>query len=123
MKFIKKIILGMAIGLLPALILAEGLVTCEGANCGFLDVINTIQEIIKFLLVIASIFAAVAFMYAGFLYLFSMGNPGKISQAHGIFKKVVIGYIIMLSAWVAVYALEQALGVTYESYLTPPSTT
>ncbi len=112
-KSLQKILIIGTLFVLPVLILAqgepEGLITCTGVNCEFEHLISTIQKIIKYLIVIASVFAAVSFMYAGFLYLFSMGNPGKISQAHEIFKKVVIGYIIMLSAWLAVYALEKAL--------------
>lgn len=94
---------------LPLESFAEGIISCDGSNCGFSDVLATIQNIINYLIIIGSVFAAISFIYAGFLYLFSMGNSGKISQATEIFKKVAIGYIIMLSAWLIVYSIEKAI--------------
>lgn len=127
MNIFKKIFAYIFSGVvfIPFLVSAQNkLVTCSGADCDFGNIISTIKAIIDYLLIIASVFAAGSFMYAGFLYLFSMGNPGKISQAHEIFKKVVIGYIIMLSAWVLVAAIEKGLGVDpAKSFLTPSQPT
>jgi hypothetical protein len=47
--------------------------------------------------------AIVGFSYAGYLYI--TGVPGNISKAHDIFKKVILGFVIMLAAWFIVYQL------------------
>ena len=56
--------------------------------------------------------AAIAFAWAGFLYLSARGNPGQISKAHGIFLNVAIGLGIVLIAWLAVDQILKALATT-----------
>jgi hypothetical protein len=49
------------------------------------------------------------FAYAGYLYLTAMGNSGQISKAHTVFLDAIIGFIIMLSAWLFVDFILTAL--------------
>ena len=100
---------------------AAGLVTCgTGAtsdaaiNCGFNDFISLVQRIINFLLFVLAVpLAAIAFTYAGWLYLSSAGgNEGNVNKAHEVFKNVVIGLCIALAAWLIVHAVISGLGVS-----------
>lgn len=85
---------------------AAGLVACEGPSsdrpCNYDSLVLTINKIIDFLLMISASIAAIMFAVAGFKYMTAQGEPGKLSEAKGIFKKVVIGLIIIFSAWLIV---------------------
>ncbi|GIW68129.1 MAG: hypothetical protein KatS3mg099_077 [Candidatus Parcubacteria bacterium] len=51
---------------------------------------------------LAALAAAIAFVYAGILYVVSPANPGKIQEAHKIFWTVLWGLVITLAAWIIV---------------------
>lgn len=78
-------------------------------ECNFFDLVTTINVIIQGTIMMASIWAAIAFMYAGYAYLTSGGSQEKVSYAKGIFKKVLLGFIIVLSAWVFIKLFEDAM--------------
>lgn len=77
----------------------------DGSNSIF-GMFGTIMEL---LIGIASVLAAMFFMYGGFLYLTSAGDTAKISKAHEIFKNVGWGFVLLLSAWLIVVSILQAL--------------
>ncbi|OHA15545.1 MAG: hypothetical protein A3B08_03820 [Candidatus Taylorbacteria bacterium RIFCSPLOWO2_01_FULL_43_44] len=82
--------------------------------CTFNDFIVMVGGIINFIIILASVYAAVSFMYAGYAYLTSGGSQEAVSRAKSIFKKVFIGYIIVLTAWLMIYTIEQAFYETGE---------
>jgi len=55
-------------------------------------------------------------MYAGYLYLTAVGDTGQISKAHGLFKNAIIGFIIILVAWLLVDFILTALLPDPEKY-------
>lgn len=77
-----------------------------GAN----SIIGMFGAIVELLIQIASILAAMFFMYGGFLYLTSAGDTAKIDQAHKIFKNVGWGFLLLLAAWLIVTSILQAIG-------------
>jgi hypothetical protein len=94
----------------------EGLVTCGrdssapkigpdgkalplAQNCDFIDLIAMINRIINYLIVIATALSAIAFAYAGWLYLSAGDNTGQVTKARTIFMDVAIGFVIILSGW------------------------
>ncbi len=84
---------------------AQGIVTnCVDpfTDCGWNELIDVIKNIIDYVVLLAAPLAAIAFLWAGFLYLTAAGNEGQIRKAHGIFTKVLIGFILVLSAWLIV---------------------
>lgn len=89
----------------------NGLVPCTGTDCDFNSFLTLIGNVINYTIFIAVPIAAVAFSYAGFLYLTAVGDTGKIEEAHGIFKSVLTGVFIMLAAWLLVNAILTGLGV------------
>ncbi len=102
--------------LAPSFAMAEGgLVPCGTASnakaeitnpCTFNHLITLAQNIINFLIGLGVVVAALGFAYAGFLYITAMGSEEKIKHAHALFIKVVLGFVVMLSAWLVVRVLE-----------------
>ena len=80
---------------------AAGLVPCgeTATECDFSKLIETINGLIKYLIMIAMPLSAIAFAYAGWLYLTAGGNTGQVDKAKGVFADVGIGLIIILSGW------------------------
>lgn len=70
--------------------------------CGACDLVSLSKNIINFLVFFATFVAILMFVYAGFMYLTSAGNPAQISSAHKIFANVLIGFIILLAAWLLI---------------------
>lgn len=85
------------------------LVPCNGVNCDFNALMTLVNRVISFILYVSIPLAAISFSYAGYLYLSAAGDTGKIESAHEIFKKVLIGFIFILSAWLIVYAITNSL--------------
>jgi len=87
-------------------------------DCDFNDLMNLVKNILDFLIILSIPMATVAFAYAGYLMLTSVGNSGKISQAKGIFWKVLLGFVFVLSAWLIVRFITSALlNENYEDLL------
>lgn len=116
-KFKKTIIhtLVLLIILSPLVVFADsaqGLVpNCEGATCDFEDFIQLITNVVNFAVKVAIAFSAVVFAYAGWLYLTSGGDEGKIKQAHELFIKVLWGFLFALGAFLIVQLITQQLGL------------
>ena len=63
--------------------------------CEFVGLIFLAENLINFGVFIAIPLSAVAFAWAGVLYITAAGNQGQIGKARGIFTKVGIGLIIV----------------------------
>jgi hypothetical protein len=94
----------------------RGLVPCGDRSDGGLDsscqlchLVALGQDLISLAIFVSVIIATIVVVWAGFLYLTAGGDPGKISTAHGLFGKVVIGFLIVLTAWFVVDTLMKAL--------------
>jgi hypothetical protein len=79
---------------------------CRGdrtiANCDLCSLAQMGQNLANFLLGVSIPAAALLFAWAGALYFSSRGNPGQIERAHKVFRSVVIGFAIAISAWLLV---------------------
>ena len=71
--------------------------------CNFNGVMLTVQRIIDLLMVAGVIGAICIFIYIGFLYM--KGDPSDRNKARDMFKKVFVGFLIMLCAWFVVYQI------------------
>ncbi|MDP3958285.1 MAG: hypothetical protein Q8Q36_02380 [bacterium] len=78
--------------------------------CGFNDLVKMANNIVKFLITIGSFAAAIGFAYVGWLFVMSGGDPSARSKAKGIFMKIVIGFVLMFSAWLLVSLIIKMLG-------------
>jgi len=77
--------------------------------CGFGSLILLTQNLITDLIILSTLLATAAFAFAGFKLLTSGGDEGSMKQAKEIFKKVVIGYLWILVAWLLVYTITSGL--------------
>lgn len=93
-----------------------GAVGKDGASlpdeqCHFEDLIKIVQNVVNWLLAFAVFFAVILFSFAGFLYVTSAGDPGKLSKAHSMFRSVIIGFLIAMAAWLIINTILLGLGV------------
>ncbi len=75
----------------------------------FGDLIIAIQNTINFGVKFALAFSVVPIAIAGFLYLRSGDSPGDRTRANDMLKKVAIGIVVMLAAWLIVNLITNAL--------------
>lgn len=101
---------------------AQGLVPCDGINdkCGIEDIIELVNNVITFLIQMFLPIAAIALVVGGFIYMTGGEDPGKRKVAVAIFKNIVIGLVIVLSAWLIVYTLFNTLGVSDDYHMLDP---
>lgn len=87
------------------------LIVCDGVTvpCTFDKLVQLGRNFVNLLIVYSVPIAVISFIYAGFLLLTSQGNPGAISKARGIFTDTVIGFMIVLAAWLIVFTITSAL--------------
>jgi hypothetical protein len=88
----------------------QPLITCGGLNkdgseqklCTIGDLNQLVQAVLNLIFIFAGLIAASMFMYAGFLMVTSAGNASQIQKAKEVFKRVIIGFLIMFLAYVLV---------------------
>jgi len=98
------------------LISYAALVPCDGVTtkCGLSTVIVLFNTALQFLLYVSPFVAAIAFVIAGIMYITAGGDEGRIKTAHTIFTNTLIGFVILLSAWLVVKAILTGLEVKPE---------
>lgn len=88
-----------------------GLVPCGKGDagpmdCDLLKLIKLVNNVLKFLLYAGTVVASILVLYAGIMMVYyGSTNPGKVSSARGTIWNVVVGYSIMLAAWLVVKQL------------------
>jgi len=95
----------LTILLLPVASVRADLIPCTD-DCTFADFLGPdglVGKIVHFLLFdLAAPLAAIAFAWAGILFVVYSGNDGKRSQAKDIIWYAVIGLALALAAWLIV---------------------
>ncbi len=81
----------------------------KGLKCDFAALLRLAHNIMNFFISISIPLSAIAFAYAGYLFLTAAGNAGQVSKAKEIFTKVLIGFIFVLTAWLIVRTITSAL--------------
>lgn len=71
--------------------------------CNFKGLMIEVQHLINIMITLGVFAAILGFTYAGYLHI--TGVPAKIDRARDIFRKVTIGFIIMLTGWFMVYQI------------------
>lgn len=79
-----------------------GLVPCHGPECNACHLVQLGQNVLNFLVTITVLMSGVIFAIAGFKMVTSRGNSGTISEAREMFTNVIVGLVILLSAWLVV---------------------
>lgn len=78
--------------------------------CKFNDVIKLINEIIKYILILAIPIVAIMFAYAGGVLVLSGGDAAAKTKAKGIFFNAVIGLVLVVGATLLVKTILTIVG-------------
>jgi len=106
----------LVIFLFPLTSLANGLVPpCGGDGqppCTLCHLFQMFKNIVDFVLFsIVPPVAVLMLVIGGFMFFFAGGNPGNLSRAKSIITSVVIGLIIVYTAWLIVNTFFAVIGV------------
>lgn len=116
MKYLLSIvfIFGIAVFFLatPDAALAQNFVRCSGVgtdSCDFCDLVDMANRIIKWLIGILVTLAVLLMAVAGVKLVVSGGDQGALRNAKDMLQNAIIGFIIVLSAWVIVDTVMKSL--------------
>lgn len=105
--------------------LLQPLVVCATpqthSGCHWSDLVLLANNLIQDLIVISTVLATISFIFAGFKLITSQGNPSAMNDAKDTLFKVLIGYVIILAAWIVVYTISKVLLNSGYSILGPTS--
>ena len=88
---------------LPVLFVnAQNFVPCEGVECNLCHIVMMVSRVLNWAGMILGYVAAIALMWAGIKFVTSLGNPTQKDAAKKLFFNVLIGYTIVLLAWVLI---------------------
>lgn len=79
-----------------------GLVNCNGTDCSACNLVELVNRGITILFGAVGVIFAIIMMKAGFGLVTSGGNPGALNEAKSHFQNAVIGFLIVMSAWLVV---------------------
>lgn len=91
---------------------AAGLVPCGTGNtppCTLCHLIVGVNDVIKWGMNVMTFFAVAIITAMGIVYIVSAGNSGMMSTAKNGIKSTLIGFAIMLGAWVIINAIMTTL--------------
>lgn len=101
---------GVLLLLIPSLAFAD-LVTCEGAQCRTCDIVYTANGVISWLVGIMASLCTLVVLYSGAKMVMASGDVGAIESAKGRIWDALIGFVILLSAWLLVDTILKILVV------------
>jgi hypothetical protein len=85
---------------------------CDPRKCGFDDAIEVFSRLVKFFVIwIIPLFAAIAFVYAGFTLLTANGNTGAYKKSREIFTFTALGIVLFFAAYLIVNVIIKTLEV------------
>lgn len=91
----------------------DGIVKCGStgqAMCNLCYLVKGLNDIVQYIMKIAIGVALLAIVIGGVMYVVSAGDPGMIQTAKTTMKNAVIGFIIILSAFVIINTTIQVIG-------------
>lgn len=95
-----------------------GLIDVPYKECTYNDLVTLVQDYISYLVYyLATPIAVLLFGVAGFKLITSGGNPAELTTAKTIFKNTLIGYVVMLSAYLIVKLIFQMVFPSDGGYL------
>jgi len=82
--------------------ITPGLVSCSGLDCNACELVKTTNRVVNFFITLLTIAATIMFVMAGFKLVTSGGDTSARQSAKNMFVAILIGFIIVLSAWLLV---------------------
>ncbi|OGK20366.1 hypothetical protein A3C98_05460 [Candidatus Roizmanbacteria bacterium RIFCSPHIGHO2_02_FULL_37_15] len=91
---------------------------CIGGQCvtGALDpsiktVADLVNRIVQFLIPLAALILLLVFIWGGYDYMMSQGSPEKLKSAQAKLTTGIIGFILLLLAFIIVRLISQIFGL------------
>jgi len=113
-RFLLSIILLFVLLFFAQFTLAQGLVPCGGSGqpaCTFCDFFVLIHNIVEFaIFTLAPILVILMITIGGFFILTSRGNPGQFSKGKNMIYWALIGYAVILLAWIIINTILMFIG-------------
>lgn len=82
---------------------------CTGLDCSACNIVEMANGLIKWLIGILFLLFAVLMMIAGVRLVTSAGNPSALSDAKDKFINAIVGFLIILAAWLIVDTIMKGL--------------
>ena len=82
----------------------------ENDPCTLCHLVLMGQLIIEFLVKMAAIFAILALVGGGIVYVFSIGSAGTIEKAKTIIKYALLGFTVIFIAWAVITTILTSMG-------------
>lgn len=102
----------LLIFLLPEIASAQGFLPCDGSRdnpCNSCHIAVVANNLISWLIGAIMVLFAVLMVVAGFGLVTAQGNPDALNTAKSRFTNAIVGFIIVLSAWLIVDTLMRGL--------------
>jgi hypothetical protein len=65
-------------------------------------VLQALQNVVRVVIAVAFVLVTLAFVYAGFVWMTSAGNPGKVEQGKHLLLNTLLGMVLILGAWLLI---------------------
>lgn len=75
------------------------------------DLINTVGDLISFVLSILGIIFVLLIIYSGFIWMIAGGEEKKVTEAKDTIKQAIIGLIIVFSAYIVSYFIIEMFSI------------
>ena len=82
-----------------------GLIPCTGTDCNQCHLVQLADNVIGWLIMFLTVVAVIALVIAGFKLVASGGNSSALQAAKETFINILIGFILVLAAWLIVDTL------------------
>lgn len=87
---------------------------CSNCNshgdCTLVDFLQVFVNIADIILVLSGIFGMLMMIYNGFMFLISMGDPGRVKSGLEGIKNAFLGIVVVFTAWTIVGIVQDFLG-------------
>ena len=107
LKYLSSIFL-LSLFVIPVLVNAQQIIPQCSPNCGYYDLLKLVNNIINWIILVSMPVAAGVFAWAGFKYM-TTGISDQKAEAKKMLLKVFFGFVFILSAWIIVGTLTNAL--------------
>ena len=97
--------------LMPQLVAGQGLVTCSGEDCSACNLVSMANLVIDWLIGVLLVVFGVLMTVAGFKLVLSRGDQSALTEAKQMFTNAIVGFLIILAAWIIVDTLMRGLNV------------
>ncbi|MFH1183151.1 MAG: pilin [Candidatus Moraniibacteriota bacterium] len=94
----------------------SSIVTCSGVDCNVCELVKTIVNIFQWFTWISAAVAILFIVIGGFIYIGARGNENLMAQAKKTIIWAIVGFALVLLAFMAIKATYQVVGATNQGF-------